>query len=195
MTALEVSTMRVSLLLWPLLLILSACQTPQLQRDFDPNRDFAAYRSWSWQEPAVQYKPDDPRINSDLTSQRIRTAVSEQLDQRGLRAAAANTPGDLTVQVWLIVDNRQQQVSTQVGGSWGDPWGGGFWGGPRYVETRNVGYQVSTLQIDLLDGADGKLVWRGSAEHVLRNRQPSPSEREASIRSTVTEVLSQYPPR
>lgn len=187
--------MRVSLLLLPLMLLLSACQTAQLQRDFDPSRDFAAYRSWSWQEPGVQYKPDDPRLNSDLTGQRIRSAVSEQLEQRGLRAAAANTVSDLKVHVWLIVDNRQQQVSTQVGGGWGDPWGGGFWGGPSHIETRTLDYQVGTLQIDLLDGKDGKLVWRGSAEHVLRNRQPSPSEREASIRSTVNKVLSQYPPR
>lgn len=187
--------MRVSLLFIPLLLLVSACQTQQLQRDFDPNRDFAAYRSWSWQEPGVQYKPDDPRLNSDLTGQRIRTAVSEQLEQRGLRPAAANAPSDLKVLVWLIVDNRQQQVSTQVGGGWGDPWGGGFWGGPSYVETRTLDYQVGTLQIDLLDGKDGKLVWRGSAEQVLRSRQPSPSEREASIRSTVIKVLSQYPPR
>ena len=186
--------MRASLLFLPLLLILSACQTPQLQRDFDPARDFAAYRSWSWQEPAVQYKPDDPRINSDLTGQRIRSAVSEQLDQRGLRPAAAHTPGDLKVQVWLIVDNRQQQVSTHVGGGWGDPWHGGFWGGPSYVETRTLDYQVGTLQIDLIDGQDGKLVWRGSAEQVLRSRQPSPSEREASIRRTVTQILNQYPP-
>jgi hypothetical protein len=187
--------MRASLLLLPLLLFLSACQTAQLERDFDPSRDFAAYRSWSWQEPGVQYKPDDPRINSDLTGQRIRAAVSEQLDQRGLRAAAANTPGDLKVQAWLIVDTRQQQVSTQVGGAWGEPWGGGFWGGPSYVTTQTQDYQVRTLQIDLLDGKDGKLVWRGSAEQLQRNRQPSPSEREASIRNTVAEVLSQYPPR
>ena len=186
--------MRASLLLLPLLLLLSACQTPRLERDFDPSRDFAAYRSWNWQEPAVQFKPNDPRINSDLTSQRIRAAVSEQLEQRGLRAATAATPGDIKVQVWLIVDNRQQKVSTQMGGAWGNPWGGGFWGGPSYVETRTLDYQVGTLQIDLLDGKDGKLVWRGSAEQVLRSRQPSPSEREASIRSTVAKVLSQYPP-
>ncbi|WP_296131062.1 DUF4136 domain-containing protein [Pseudomonas sp. Ga0074129] len=187
--------MRASLFLLPLLLLLSACQSPQLQRDFDPTRDFAAYRSWSWQEPAVQFKPDDPRLNSDLTGQRIRSAISEQLEQRGLRAAPANSAGDLKVQVWMIVDNRQQQVSTQLGGGWGEPWNGGFWGGPRYVETHTLDYQVGTLQIDLLDGKDGKLVWRGSAEQVLRNRQPSPNEREAAIRATVTEVLSQYPPR
>jgi len=109
-------------------------------------------------------------------------------------ARSANTTGDLKVQVWMIVDNRQQQVSTHFGGAWGDPWGRGFWGGPSYVETRTLDYQVGTLQIDLLDGKDGKLVWRGSAEQVLRSRQPSPSEREAAIRSTVAEVLSQYPP-
>jgi hypothetical protein len=187
--------MRASLLLLPLLLLLSACQTAQLQRDFDPKRDFAGYRSWSWQEPAVQYKPDDPRVNSDLTGQRIRAAVSEQLDQRGLRPAAVNAQGDLKVQVWLIIDNRQQQVSTQVGGGWGDPWSGGFWGGPSYVESRTLDYQVGTLQIDLLDGKDGKLVWRGSAEQVLRCRQCSPGEHQAAIRRTVAEVLNQYPPR
>ena len=187
--------MRASILLLPLLLLLSACQTPQLQRDFDPSRDFAAYRSWSWQEPGVQYKPDDPRLNSDLTSQRLRTAITEQLDQRGLRAAAANSPADLQVKVWLIVDNRQQQVSTQLGGAWGNPWNGGFWGGPGYVETRTLDYQVATLQIDLLDSKDGKLVWRGSTEQVLRNTPGNPSQREAEIRNSVAQILSQYPPR
>ena len=56
-----------------------------MQRDFDPTRDFSAYRAWSWKEPALQYRPDDPRIQSDLTEQRIRDAIAEQLDQRGLR--------------------------------------------------------------------------------------------------------------
>ena len=134
-------------------------------------------------------------LDTGVSLHNIRTAVSQQLDQRGLRPAAANMPGDLKVQVWMIVDNRQQQVSTQLGGAWGDPWSGGFWGGPSYVETRTLDYQVGTLQIDLFDGKDGKLVWRGSIEQVLRNPQPSPSEREAAIRRSVTEVLSQYPPR
>jgi hypothetical protein len=94
----------------------------------------------------------------------------------------------------VIIDNRQQQVSTQVGGTWGDPWRGGFWGGPSYVETRTLDYQVTTLQIDLFDGKDGKLVWRGSAEQVLRNQRPNPAERETAIRATVGKILSQYPP-
>ncbi|MBC9249521.1 hypothetical protein A9179_04430 [Pseudomonas alcaligenes] len=182
-------------LLWlPLLLGLAACQGPQVERDYDASRDFAAYRSWSWQEPALQYRPDDPRLHSDLTEQRIRQVLSEQLDQRGLRQAPAGSTGDLKVQAWLVVDQRQDQVSTSYGGGY---WGGwnGYWGGPALTETRTVDYQVATLQVDLFDARDGKLVWRGSAEQSLRSPPQTPSEREAAIRQTLTRVLSQYPPQ
>ena len=52
-----------------------------------------------------------------------------------------------------------------------------------------------TLQIDLYDAKDGKLVWRGSGEQLMRSQPPTPAERERAIRETVTQVLSQYPPR
>ncbi|UTW09381.1 DUF4136 domain-containing protein [Pseudomonas benzenivorans] len=186
--------MRLSLLLIASLLLVTACQATRLNRDFDPQRDFASYRSWSWQEPAVQYKPDDPRLNSGLTEQRLRTAIAAQLEQRGLRAAKPGATADLRVQAWLIVDDRQQQVSTSYGGGWAGHWGG-VWGGPAYVETRTLDYQVGTLQIDLFDGRDGQLVWRGSAAQSLRGDAAGPAERDATIRQTVAKVLGQYPPR
>ncbi len=36
--------------------LLSACAANQVNHDFDASRDFAAYRSWSWKEPALQYR-------------------------------------------------------------------------------------------------------------------------------------------
>lgn len=181
------------LLVLPLFLLLAACQNAVLNQDFDKNRDFAAYRTFSWKEPALQYTPDDPRIKSDLTEQRIRAAVSEQLDQRGVRLAAAGAKGDVNVQTWLIVENRTDQVSTSYGGAWGGYWNG-YWGGPGFTETRNVDYKVGTVQVDLFDAKDGKLVWRGSAEQIVHNNQNTPVEREAAIRDTVAKILSQYPP-
>ena len=172
--------------------LLSACAANQVNHDFDASRDFAAYRSWAWKEPAVQYRPDDPRIKSDLTDQRIRQAVADQLDQRGLRPAAAGANGDLNVQTYLIVEERQQQVTTNYGGGWGYPWYG-YYGAPMYNETRNVSYKVATIQIDLLDGKDGKLVWRGSDEQIL-SRTPNPSDRRDAILETVTRILANYPP-
>ena len=172
--------------------LLSACAANQVNHDFDASRDFAAYRSWSWKEPALQYRPDDPRIKSDLTEQRVRQAVADQLDQRGLRPAAAGAKGDLNVQTYLIVEERQQQVTTNYGGGWGYPWYG-YYGAPMYNETRNVSYKVATIQIDLLDGKDGKLVWRGSDEQIL-SRTPNPSDRRDAILETVTRTLANYPP-
>ena len=175
--------------------LLTACAGSQVNHDFDASRDFAAYRSWSWKEPALQYRPDDPRIKSDLTEQRIRQSVSDQLDQRGLRPAAGGQKGDLSVQTYLIVEQRQQQVTTNYGGgaAWGNPWNG-YWGGPMYNETRNVSYKVAIIQIDLLDGKDGKLVWRGSDEQIL-SRTPNPSDRSTAIRETVGRILANYPPK
>ncbi|KPW90146.1 putative lipoprotein [Pseudomonas syringae pv. cerasicola] len=99
--------------------LLTACQSNSINRDFDAQRDFGGYRSWSWKEPAVQYQPDnDPRLKSDLTEQRLRQSIGEQLDQRGLRMATAGARPDLKVQAWLIVENRQQTVSTNYGGGW-----------------------------------------------------------------------------
>ena len=172
---------RIALLAFAVLL--GGCQTHQVNHDFDASRDFAAYRSWAWKDPALQYRPDDPRIKSDLTEQRIRQAVADQLDQRGLRPAAPGAKADLNVQAYLIVEDRQQQVTTNYGGAWGGPWNG-YWGAPMYNETRNVTYKVATLQIDLLDGKDGKLVWRGSDEQMMSN-SPSPQDRSAAMRRSM----------
>ena len=172
--------------------VLGGCQTNQVNHDFDASRDFGAYRNWAWKDPALKYRPDDPRIKSDLTEQRIRQAVGEQLDQRGLRPAAAGTKADLNVQAYLIVEDRQQQVTTNYGGAWGGPWNG-YWGAPMYNETRNITYKVATIQIDLLDGKDGKLVWRGSDEQMMAS-SPNPQDRSNAIRTTVTKILSNYPP-
>ena len=90
-----------------------------------------------------------------------------------------------------IASQRQQHISSGYASSyWGYPWG--YWGAP--VETRTLDYQVATLQLDLFDARDGKLVWRGSAEQVLRASAQSPAQREGAIRNTVAQVLAHYPP-
>lgn len=186
-----------------LALLLSACESMQVTNDFNPAVDFAQFRTWAWKDPAVQYQPNNPMLKSDLTEQRIIQAVGSQLDQRGLRPVASGAKPDLLVQTYLIVANRQEQVVTNYGYGrpWGGPWGGywggpweGYWGPAAYNETRNVIYQVGTLQIDLTDAKNGRLVWRGSAEKILNN-SPTPQERSAAIREAVTKILSNYPPK
>lgn len=179
------------LLLAPLFVLLAACQSmPEL--DYDTTRDFAAYRTWSWQEPAVRYHPEQSPLNSDLTEQRIREAVAQQLEQRGLRQASG-AQADLRVQAWFSVERRQDSYTTYYGGMFmGYP--GGWWGGPSYAQTNTYDYRVGILQVDLIDGRDGRLVWRASDEQVVPRRQ-SPGERAELVRETAARVLGQYPPR
>ena len=185
-----------------LALLLSACETMQVSNDYNPSVAFAKFQTWAWKDPALQYQPNSLMLKSDLTEQRIMQAVSSGLDQRGLRPAAAGSKPDLLVQTYLIVANRQEQIVTNYGygGPWGGPWGyaggpwEGYWGAPMYNETRNVVYQVGTLQIDLIDAKDGKLVWRGSAEKIVDN-SPTPAERNAAIHEAVNKILANYPPK
>lgn len=174
-------------------ILLTACQSIQVQRDFDPNRDFSAYQSWGWKEPALIYMPADPRLRSDLTEQRIRETTDQQLLQRGMRPAAAGATPDLLVQAALILENHQNQIYTNYGGYWSGYWGP-YWGGPGFSEVRTVNYKVVTLQIDLYDSRDGRLVWRGSADQIFDEGSTTPEKRTAIINETVSRILSKYPP-
>ncbi|WP_373187734.1 DUF4136 domain-containing protein [Halopseudomonas sp.] len=175
-------------------LLLAACQTTQVERDYDTSRDFTHYRTWAWAEPAITYTPqDDPRVGSDLTSQRIREAVRGELEARGLRQAGDTGSADLLFQVDVISEKEQDQVTTTWGGSFGY-WGWGWGGGPAYAQSRSVEYQMLTLQIDMRDVEDGQLVWRGSDERQLWDASRAPAEREQQIRDMVSRILSAYPP-
>ena len=61
-------------------------------------------------------------------------------------------------------------------------------------EVGGVTAAAISRQIDLLDGKDGKLVWRGSDEQMLA-RSPNPADRSTAIRETVARILANYPPR
>lgn len=175
------------------LLALTACQSVRLDSDYDPSRDFSALRTWRWQEPALQYRPDDPRYKSDLTEQRVRAAVTQQLEQRGLRQAAPGAPSDFLVQAFLIVDKRQRQSATYYGSDLiGDRYGR-IWASPGFAEVRTVDYLEGTLQLDFL-GSDGKLIWRGSGTQTVPRSPGSPQERASVIHETVAKILAQFPP-
>lgn len=185
--------MRARILVLPLLLSLAACQGAAVKPDYDVSHDFAGDQTWQWAEPRVEFRPqDDPRVSSELTAARIEQAVADQLDARGLRPVLAGNSPDLKVRSYVLVENRQENVSTSFGGYWGTGWGG-FWGGPA-IQTYPVDYRELTLQIDLLDGDTGRLLWRGSESERLSERALTPSKRDEQVYRLVNKILSSYPP-
>ena len=68
-------------------------------------RDYARYRSWSWAAAGVSGFPQG------LDDNQLRDAVSQQLDQRGLRPARPGSAADLQVSAFLRNELRTRQVT------------------------------------------------------------------------------------
>lgn len=181
--------LNIRFLLLGLLLLVGSCQSPTIHEDYNPQKDYSHYHSWRWHASPLKFRPaDDPRIQGDLTEQRIRQAVEQQLLQQGL---TQTTPADLQVQVWVLVDVRQEQIVSQR--SWWPGWG--HWGHGAQLESRVEDFRTRTLQIDFYDSQTDKLVWRGRRTQRLTEQPLSPEQRQQQLQQLVRDIISHYPPR
>lgn len=195
-------------------LAMAACQSPnpyvasskplppapaQAAQTFDtsaypaPPRDYARYRNWAWvngQLPAGTIWAD---------SAQIAEAVSNGLDQRGLRPLRGGDNADLRVGTSLRMETRLQQTRDDVG--YGAGYGRGgygpydrydrYGGYGSYPVVRTYQIQVMVVRIDLFDGKSGQPVWSASAE---TSSQGSLSDRNEALRNAVQKALTAYPP-
>ena len=167
---------------------------PQAAQTFDASaypaapRDYGRYRNWAWvndQLPAGSNLADPAQIAE---------AVSNGLDQRGLRPARSGIP-DLRVAADLRVERRLQQVTDDYGTGYGPgygprgPYGYGPYGPPPVTRTYEV--QVLVVRIQLYDGTSGQPLWSASAE---TGTQGSESQRADALRQAVEKALMAYPP-
>jgi len=156
-----------------------------------PPRDYGRYRNWSWVNgqlpPGTTYA--DPA--------QIAEAVSNGLDQRGLRPAQNPQAADLRVSADLHMETRLRQVTEDpyYGGGYGYNRYGGYGGYPYgyaaapIVRTYQV--QVMVLRISLFDGKSGQPVWSASAETGVG---VDDSGRAKALRQAVQQALTAYPP-
>jgi len=167
---------------------------PQAAQTFDASaypaapRDYGRYRNWAWvndQLPAGSNLADPAQIAE---------AVSNGLDQRGLRPARSGIP-DLRVAADLRIERRLQQVTDDYGPGYGPgygprgPYGYGPYGPPPVTRTYEV--QVLVIRIQLYDGTSGQPLWSASAE---TGTQGSESQRADALRQAVEKALMAYPP-
>jgi hypothetical protein len=139
-------------------LLLSACaSTPNTFSQADPTTDFTQYRTYGFY--------DNPATNNaeyeSLVTNFLKVSVAQQLDARGMSYDPSNP--DIVVNFFLNTKEkvRSRSVPT-MSGYYGyrdpfyDPW-------PNYsYETRIDQYTEGTLNIDVADVAQQKLVWEGS---------------------------------
>lgn len=151
-----------------------------------PARDYARYRSWTWRDG------QQPAGSAWASSALVQEALSNALDQRGLRPAQPGSAADLEVSTEMHLERRIRQVREDYGGYYGHGryWHDyGLWGSAPLVRTYEE--EVLIVRIDLFDAQDGQPLWSGSAEMLSAGRQ---AERSKALRAALQRALENYPP-
>ena len=149
-----------------------------------PVRDYAHYRNWTWRE--------QPAGSAWASSALVQEALSNALDQRGLRPAQPGSAADLEVSTEIRLERRIRQVADRYGSYYGHNYYGdhlGLWGSAPLVRTYEE--EVLVVRIDLFDAQDGQPLWSGSAEMLSDGSQ---SERSKALRAALQRALANYPP-
>jgi hypothetical protein len=176
-------------------LLAPACSGISVNQDFNPATQFSSLQTWDWM-PVNAQRSGDPRADNAIVDQRIRSAIEEGLQAKGLRKVASGEP-NFRVGYHLILDDRvdYETVNNYYGAGWGYR---GVYGryGPTMAtsQTYTREYTMGTLIIDFFDVGSHELVWRGSAEGKI-NEVSDPVKKQERANQAVQKILGQFPPK
>lgn len=167
-------------------LLASCASTPNTYSQADPTVDFSGYKTYSFYDnPAT----DNARYES-LVTNFLKVSVAQQLDARGMTYDPENP--DVVVNFFLNTQEKivSRSVPTMSGYyGWRDPFYDP-WPGYAY-ETRIDQYTQGTLNIDVADVQQKKLVWEGSV--VGRITDDFVRNMERGLDRAVAEIFVNYP--
>jgi hypothetical protein len=182
-----------TLISFTIVLFVSACSSTRVQTDYDREADFGSYSTYAWYEAAEQDKSPTEGPNQ-LVDGRIRSAISENLQARGLSPSEPNE-ADLLVTYYASLNSQMRFHTTGWGyghgWGWGPYWsfGYGFW--PGWTYTTVHAYHEGTVIIDIIDRGSNQLVWRGVGATALGKK----SHTDENIDRSMTRILERFPPQ
>lgn len=164
-------------------LLLCGCQTTSTHFDWDRNFDFSTLHSWSWLTTSPDGSPED------LVNQRIQRAIASTLEAKGFRELGSG--GDFRVN-WRT--QRRDRMTASADYGYRDPnltyWTGSY-GPARSTVTY---YEEGSLVVDVVDPAENRLIWRGTATRVLDD-SPTPEEIDTIVKDAVEKLFASFPPK
>jgi len=175
------------------LALLSACSTPaKIHSDYDQSIDFSQYKTYGYFSPMGIENPN----YSSLLGQMFRDAIDAQMKPRGY--VLSNNP-DLLLNVSARLEDKTKVTTTS------DPmmYGGGYygyrggmyapWGGYGYGTSTHVSqYTEGTVNIDMVDVSQKRMVWEGVAIGRVDEDRKQGELRE-NIMTGVAEMFEGYP--
>lgn len=175
-------------ILFVALVVLTACSSMSVTRDWDPNIDFSKFQTFT--------VLDDRQDINRLIDQRIRDAIVATLTSKGLKQADSPDKADLAIGYQVATEGRRSYQTMHA--SWG---GRGYrthrsnWGGSMGTSrTTVVNYTVGTLIIAGFETVNKELVWEGSASSTAIDSATGPEQSKKLINEAVQKIFKDFPP-
>ena len=174
-----------------LALLLAGCASgPKINTDYDHNVDFSKFKTYGFFNPMSIENPNYSSIYGSL----LRDAISNEMDSRGY--TKSDDP-DLMINASGWLQEKTKVTTTN------DPYMGGYygyragyygtWGGYGFgTQTHVSSYTEGTVNIDLVDRVEKKMVWEGVAVGRIHKDKPK-DEVRANVNAGIQEMFSVYP--
>ena len=169
-------------------LLASCASTAHIEKD--DNTDFTRYKTFAWMEKESNDKNE--RKKNDLEEQKIRDAVSRELEKSAGWNESKNNP-DVLLSYDVLVERTTRQQSDPV---YSDPFFRTFYNPYSrrlyrvYYPSRFVGYdnydvssREGTVTISMIDAKSEKTVWQGWATNEVASRHMTSKEIQNSIKA------------
>jgi hypothetical protein len=151
---------------------LMSCSSVAVKSDFDPNANFAQYKTFD-------FMPH--RTSNPLNNKRIEAAIEQELIAKGMQKQAAGKPDLLVAYHTNVKDKIDIDTYGYRYGRYGRRVG-------TYTTVQK--YQQGTVVVDLVDAKERELVWRG-----LAKGEAGDSVSKEKIDDTIAKILAEYPPQ
>ncbi|MDX1279781.1 DUF4136 domain-containing protein [Shewanella colwelliana] len=164
-------------------LLLTACATKP-NYDYDTNYDFNQLKQFSTFTPENTTDP--------LTAKRVETAITAVLVTKGFAETQENP--QFKVAYAFKVEDKPKNSGVSIGlgtGSWGSS-GGVSLGTSVSVPVGSNTAKIQTIQINIIDTSNNRLIWRGSDKFNFDN---GGDEKAEETQKTVATILALFPPQ
>jgi hypothetical protein len=171
---------------------LASCASgPTIQSDYDPSIDFSNYKTYGFFSPMGIEGPNYSSIYGSI----FRDAIGKEMESRGY--VLSDEP-DLLLNVSGQLQDKTKVTTTSdpymAGGYYGyrrgfyDPWYGYGYGTTTHVST----YTEGTVNVDMVDRVQKRMVWEGVAVGRVNEKKTS-DERRQAIYNGIMEMFAGYP--
>jgi hypothetical protein len=170
-------------------LLASCASTAHIEKD--DNTDFRSYKTFAWIDKDGEGKNDRNRSN-DLTEQKVRDAVSKELEKTAGWRESKTRP-DVLLSYDVLVEKSIKEQNDPV---YSRPYSRVFYN-PRtrrystiYYPSQFLGYdrdqrsvREGTVTISMIDAKTDKTVWQGWTTDEVNNRNLSNKEIQSAVKS------------